>query len=277
MTFGDLNTYELDLPTSMKIHNAFHSSLLQAADQLAPLDGQTTPPPPPIEINNDEGEHQEWELDEILDSKLVKARGRAMRDGTRRVWREYLVSWKGYNEQTWEREDALANAPMALAAYQKRYPLSSIQGATELAGLMVQPLAAQGRSYTRSNTTHTVRLPVNQQPAANHQGPDEQSPTALLSPTLTEPSVPPTVALSGMAAAWRTRKEDKMAMPWRIETTVNEDVDGMMKEGGNVTIQASPHASHVTSRACDWRGPAPSAKPAEPHADPHKRTSSLRT
>jgi len=57
-------SYQLDLPSSMKVHNVFHSSLLRK-DPDNPLPGQIQEPPGPI--NTPEGE--EWELDDILNSR----------------------------------------------------------------------------------------------------------------------------------------------------------------------------------------------------------------
>lgn len=111
----------------MKVHNAFHTSLLQPADHLDPLLGQIIPPPPLIQVTHeeDESQHEEYEVDSILDCKIVKKRGRGKAGGLRQTVREYLVRWKGYNEDTWEREASLANAPEALADYHTWYPLVS--------------------------------------------------------------------------------------------------------------------------------------------------------
>src|ERR1700761_5004681 len=57
------SSYKLDLPTSMRIHNTFHISLLELyEDNKFPSQIQT--PPPPIEIDGE----PEYELEEIIDS-----------------------------------------------------------------------------------------------------------------------------------------------------------------------------------------------------------------
>jgi len=58
--------HKLDLSTSMKIHLVFHISLLEPAS-TDPLPGQIQPPSPPVIIEDE----PEWEVDEILDSRIV--------------------------------------------------------------------------------------------------------------------------------------------------------------------------------------------------------------
>ena len=99
--------YKLDLPATMRIHPVFHESLLTPyhANRIA---GRTQTPPPAIEV---EGE-QEYEVEEILDSKIIRNKLR------------YLVSWTGYgpNDRTWEPAEHLENSPEITARYHARYP-----------------------------------------------------------------------------------------------------------------------------------------------------------
>lgn len=61
------SAYELELPSSMgRLYPVFHPWLLHL-DNSDPLPGQRTPPPPPVDIDQ-EGEI--WEVAEILDSKI---------------------------------------------------------------------------------------------------------------------------------------------------------------------------------------------------------------
>ena len=55
---------QLDLPTSIKIHNVFHPNLLRKAS-TDPLPGQHNDPAPPVIIDN----KKEWEVDDILDAR----------------------------------------------------------------------------------------------------------------------------------------------------------------------------------------------------------------
>ena len=78
----------------MKFHPVYHVSLLEPAAS-DPLTGHKQPPPPPIIVD----ENPEWEVEEILHSKLVR---RTLK---------YLVKWVGYDEITWEPAELLKNSP----------------------------------------------------------------------------------------------------------------------------------------------------------------------
>ena len=118
-------TYRLDLLEQVNVHNAFHASLLQPASD--PLPGQHQPPPPPIEVTR-EGEDtaEEWEVAEVLDSKVMKQKGRVAKGKERQTWVEYRVRWKGYDELTWETEDAMEGALDLVYDFHRRHPAKSI-------------------------------------------------------------------------------------------------------------------------------------------------------
>lgn len=84
--------YRLELPSSMKIHNVFHVSLLEAYHEDS-TPGRFQVPPAPIEMSG----HQMFEIEGILDSRIYRKQ------------LQYLVQWKGYGPQdnTWEPLESL--------------------------------------------------------------------------------------------------------------------------------------------------------------------------
>ena len=89
----------------MRSYPVYHVSLLEPAAS-DPLVGQKQPPPPPIIVD----ENSEWEVEEILDSKLV------------RKTLKYLVRWAGYDEITWEPAELLRNSPTLVRYFHRKYP-----------------------------------------------------------------------------------------------------------------------------------------------------------
>ena len=99
-------TYELQLPDGMRrIHPVFHVSLLEKAPSRASCGQQ--------EINEQQNQEEEYEVEEILDSR--KGNGPET---------EYLIKWKGYGheENTWEPETNLANSGRLLKEFLRRNP-----------------------------------------------------------------------------------------------------------------------------------------------------------
>jgi hypothetical protein len=101
--------FRLDLPERLKIFPIFHVELLKPKVQ-SKIPGRTQSPPPPEMIDDNE----EWEVDEILDSK---GDPRRRRDAVR-----YLVQWLGHDEPTWEPISYLTNAMERLHSFHRRYP-----------------------------------------------------------------------------------------------------------------------------------------------------------
>jgi len=104
-------SYRLELPSTMKIHNVFHTSLLRpvASPGLA-LPGQTQEPPPPIKVAGKE----EYVIEEVKDARKRRGSNRTIRF-------DVLVQWKGYSEPTWEPLEALEETA-ALDSFEQRYP-----------------------------------------------------------------------------------------------------------------------------------------------------------
>ena len=100
--------YKLELPLALRrLHNNFHVDKLYAWGGNE-INGTLPPPPEPDEL---EGE-LEYEVDSILDAK--KQRGKI----------RFLVRWKGYSPEhdSWEPEEALANAPEKLTEFYHEFP-----------------------------------------------------------------------------------------------------------------------------------------------------------
>ena len=99
---------QLDLPTSMKIHDVFHPSLLRKAS-ADPLPGQHNDPAPPVIVDDEE----EWEVDDILDARKV-GRGRKV---------QFRVKWKGYDEdKTWYDASGFEHSKEVVDDFYKRNP-----------------------------------------------------------------------------------------------------------------------------------------------------------
>jgi hypothetical protein len=98
--------YRLELPPSMKIHPVFHSNLLRLNSNDA-LQGQHQEPPPPIII----ADELEWEVEEILDSKLLR----------KKLF--YMAAWKNHPlDNTWYPAANFNNAPELTQAFHRKYP-----------------------------------------------------------------------------------------------------------------------------------------------------------
>jgi hypothetical protein len=105
---GQVNsvTFTLDLGEALKIHNAFHVSLLKPyrRNQEHLFPNRYIPPPPPVLVDGQEHYH----VERILDHR------------DRRGKRTYLVKWEGYHETdaTWEPAETMrGDAPAIVEQY----------------------------------------------------------------------------------------------------------------------------------------------------------------
>ena len=103
-----LLTYKLQLPSTWKIHDVFHASLLSPYHSTEPY-GPSFSSPPPDTIDNEE----EYEVEAFLSHKGPNAH------------RLYLTAWKGYpsSENTWEPEINLHHSPTLLKCYKLEHGL----------------------------------------------------------------------------------------------------------------------------------------------------------
>ena len=101
-------TYKLRLPSTWKIHDVFHASLLSPYCFTKQY-GPTFSLPPPDIIDDEE----EYEVKAILSHKGPNSR------------RLYLTAWKGYpsSENTWEPKVNLRHSPILLNAYKQEHNL----------------------------------------------------------------------------------------------------------------------------------------------------------
>ncbi|MBW0540604.1 hypothetical protein O181_080319 [Austropuccinia psidii MF-1] len=104
------HAYHLKLPSQWKsIHPVFHISLLEPVKKSKiPNWHQESPAPIIIE------EEEEWEVSQILDSKLKSAK----------LW--YLMEWKGFSQDSeisnWEPTEKLNNCPEPFKDFRLLYP-----------------------------------------------------------------------------------------------------------------------------------------------------------
>jgi transposase InsO family protein len=96
--------YRLELPSTWKIHDIFHVSLLEPYHTSDAYPNRTLPPPPPELIDGED----EYEVEKILDKR--RSNGRF----------EYLVKWVGYpyHQATWEPLEHLKHCENLLEDYE---------------------------------------------------------------------------------------------------------------------------------------------------------------
>ncbi|SJL16281.1 uncharacterized protein ARMOST_19801 [Armillaria ostoyae] len=110
------SAYKLKLPPHWKIHPRFNEKLLTPYTPPS-FPNQEQPPPPPPDLIEDE---EQWELEEVLDSKTCKVRAKRGQPSTTVI--DYFVKWKGWTREhnSWVAESDMGNAKEAIADYKKK-------------------------------------------------------------------------------------------------------------------------------------------------------------
>ena len=90
------------------MHPVIHVSLFEPVVNN-PLAGQKQPAPLPIIVDD----NVEFEVEEILDSKLV------------RKTLKYLICWVGYDKLTWEPAELLKNSLELVHYFHRKYPIKT--------------------------------------------------------------------------------------------------------------------------------------------------------
>jgi len=137
-------TYKLDLPHDFEIHDVFHTNLLRHDPDDA-LPGQIPTPPPPLVLVENE-ELNEWEVEEILDSRY---RGRGV---------QYLVRYSGHPQPSWQPSRDLTNCDEALLAYHhtnSTKPVVTAFGLLLQAHMRVDPQRLALITVNHSNDTYS--------------------------------------------------------------------------------------------------------------------------
>ena len=102
-------TYHLRLPSTWKIHDVFHASLLSSYKETE-AHGLNFSKPPPDLI----GTEEEYKVEQIISHRGTAGRCR------------YLTTWKGYSslENTWEPKSNRRHAPEILRTYKWTHQLN---------------------------------------------------------------------------------------------------------------------------------------------------------
>ncbi|SJL18318.1 uncharacterized protein ARMOST_21904 [Armillaria ostoyae] len=110
------SAYKLKLPPHWKIHPRFNEKLLSPFVPPAFPNQEQPPPPPPDLIDGEE----EWEIEEILDSKPHKVRAKRGQPSVTVI--DYFIKWVGHTceHNSWVTAAEMGNAKEAIADYEAK-------------------------------------------------------------------------------------------------------------------------------------------------------------
>ncbi|SJL16561.1 uncharacterized protein ARMOST_20087 [Armillaria ostoyae] len=131
------SAYKLKLPPHWKIHPCFNKKLLSPYVPPAFPSQQLPPPPPPELIDGEE----EWEIEEILDSKTRRVRAKRGQPAATVV--DYFIKWVGHTREHNSRVTAseMANAKEAIADYENKTQSNERVAVVKIATRTPSPLA----------------------------------------------------------------------------------------------------------------------------------------
>lgn len=107
--------YKLQLPSTLKMHDVFHVSLLE--EYRSREEGGTSQPPPIPEIIDG---HLEYEVEQILLHEYKTRALKTSKHSTKKITElRYFVKWKGYGVEhnTWEPAANCQNCPEKVQEY----------------------------------------------------------------------------------------------------------------------------------------------------------------
>ncbi|SJL18406.1 uncharacterized protein ARMOST_21995 [Armillaria ostoyae] len=110
------SAYKLKLPPHWKIHPRFNEKLLSPFVPPSFPNQEQPPPPPPDLIDGEE----EWEIEEILDTKTRKVRAKRGQPSTTVI--DYFIKWVGHTREhnSWVTASEMGNAQEAIAEYEEK-------------------------------------------------------------------------------------------------------------------------------------------------------------
>jgi len=108
-----LAAYRLELPPTMRNHNVFHVALLRPFREPT-YEGQTYDPPGPVEVDDDDGLGERYEVKAIVDSRIYRNK------------LQYKVEWEGYahtdEAATWQNPIDLCDCQDLVDEFHRKHP-----------------------------------------------------------------------------------------------------------------------------------------------------------
>jgi hypothetical protein len=211
--------YRIQLPTTWKIHDVFHVSLLTPYNETN-VHGPNFLEPPPDLI---EGEPK-WEVEMILGDRIYKKK------------KQYLIRWKGYApaHDSWEDESGI-HAPKLVTDYklQKLRDQSASQSSHQSAPAKIPQSQSAFTRRRNQARIRTLEVPPEKNPpvhASPRQGYTRNH--RLTGTTHSDPPTPPPCSLDPSRPFWKTTHHP------RLENLAETSVSDWVCSIGLTTKQA---------------------------------------